>query len=108
MEEKSYIKHSIKKNCIYHGDSLSLLKTIPSNSVDLVFADPPYNLQLKNKLLRPDSSKVDAVNDKWDQFESFKNYDDFNLESLNERTELYKKLSELIWSPSQIEKEMNN
>ena len=51
MEEKSYIKYSIKKNCIYHGDSLSILKTIPSNSVDLVFADPPYNLQLKNKLL---------------------------------------------------------
>ena len=84
MEEKSYIKYSIKKNCIYHGDSLSILKTIPSNSVDLVFADPPYNLQLKNKLLRPDSSKVDAVNDKWDQFESFKNYDDFTTNWLTE------------------------
>jgi len=50
MEEKSHIKYSIKKNFIYHGDSLSILKTIPSNSVDLVFAAPPYNLQLKNKL----------------------------------------------------------
>ena len=84
MEEKSYKKHSIQKNSIYHGDSLSILKTIPSNSVDLVFADPPYNLQLKNKLLRPDSTKVDAVNDKWDQFESFKNYDDFTSNWLTE------------------------
>ena len=42
------------------------------------------NLQLKNKLLRPDSSKVDAVNDKWDQFESFKNYDDFTTNWLTE------------------------
>ena len=75
MQEKSYKKYSIKKNFIYHGDSLGILKTIPSNSVDLIFADPPYNLQLKNKLLRPDSSKVDAVDDKWDQFKSFKNYE---------------------------------
>ena len=44
---------------------------------DLVFADPPYNLQLKNHLTRPDRSKVSAVNDKWDQFESFKKYDEF-------------------------------
>ena len=50
MQEKSYKKYSIKKNCIYHGDSLGILRTIPSNSVDLIFADPPYNLQLKNKL----------------------------------------------------------
>ena len=84
MEEKSYKKHSIQKNSIYHGDSLSILKTIPNNSVDLVFADPPYNLQLKNKLLRPDSTKVDAVNDKWDQFENFKNYDDFTSNWLTE------------------------
>ena len=84
MQEKSYKKYSIKKNCIYHGDSLGSLKTIPSNSVDLIFADPPYNLQLKNKLLRPDSSKVDAVDDKWDQFKSFKNYDDFTVNWLTE------------------------
>ena len=84
MQEKSYKKYSIKKNFIYHGDSLGILRTIPSNSVDLVFAAPPYNLQLKNMLLRPDSSKVDAVDDKWDQFESFKNYDDFTANWLTE------------------------
>ncbi|WP_348246310.1 DNA methyltransferase, partial [Salmonella enterica] len=52
-------------------------KKLPSGSVDLVFADPPYNLQLGGDLLRPDNSKVDAVDDHWDQFESFKVYDEF-------------------------------
>ena len=64
------------KNKIINGDSLKELKKIPSETFDLVFADPPYNLQLKNSLTRPDRTKVSAVNDKWDQFESFKNYDE--------------------------------
>ena len=63
------------KNKIINGDSLEELKKIPSKSFDLVFADPPYNLQLKNELTRPDTSKVSAVNDRWDQFENFKKYD---------------------------------
>ena len=50
---------------------------LPAASVDLVFADPPYNLQLAGDLKRPDDSKVDAVDDDWDQFASFKAYDDF-------------------------------
>ena len=50
---------------------------LPAASVDLVFADPPYNLQLKNDLKRPDDSKVDAVDDDWDKFASFSAYDDF-------------------------------
>ena len=65
------------KNKIINGDSLEELKKIPSKSFDLVFADPPYNLQLKNELTRPDTSKVSAVNDRWDQFENFKKYDEF-------------------------------
>ena len=70
------------KNKIINGDSLEELKKIPSETFDLVFADPPYNLQLKNSLTRPDRSKVSAVNDKWDQFENFKKYDDFTLHGL--------------------------
>ena len=66
-------------NKIINGDSLKELKKIPNESFDLIFADPPYNLQLKNELIRPDRSKVSAVNDKWDQFESFKKYDEFSL-----------------------------
>jgi modification methylase len=59
------------------GDCLKELKKLPDRSVDLVFADPPYNLQLGGDLLRPDNSKVDAVDDHWDQFESFQAYDAF-------------------------------
>ena len=59
------------------GDCLEELKKLPERSVDLVFADPPYNLQLGGDLLRPDNSKVDAVDDDWDQFESFAAYDAF-------------------------------
>ena len=64
-------------NKIENGNSLEILKTIPSKTFDLVFADPPYNLQIGKKLKRPDNSKVNGVNDKWDQFKSFKEYDNF-------------------------------
>ena len=64
-------------NKIICGDSLELLKEIPDGSVDLIFADPPYNLQLNGELYRPDQSKVDAVTDEWDKFDSFKDYDNF-------------------------------
>jgi modification methylase len=59
------------------GDCVTELRKIPKGSVDLVFADPPYNLQLSGALTRPDQSKVDAVDDHWDQFESFEAYDRF-------------------------------
>ncbi|HKJ39044.1 MAG TPA: site-specific DNA-methyltransferase [Anaerolineales bacterium] len=68
---------SLPLNQILHGDCIEILKSIPENSVDCVFADPPYNLQLNHDLYRPDMSKVDAVNDGWDQFEDFKEYDEF-------------------------------
>jgi modification methylase len=64
-------------NTILDGNCLTELKRIPSGSVDLVFADPPYNLQLANELTRPDQSKVDAVDDAWDKFSSFAEYDSF-------------------------------
>ena len=49
-----------------------MLAQLPSESVDMVFADPPYNLQLKSDLRRPDNSRVDGVDDEWDRFESFR------------------------------------
>ena len=79
------------KNKIIKGDSLKELKKIPNESFDLIFADPPYNLQLKNELTRPDRSKVSAVDDKWDQFESFKSYDDFTFDWLKECKRILKK-----------------
>ena len=79
------------KNKIINGDSIEELKKIPRETFDLIFADPPYNLQLKSELTRPDRSKVSAVNDKWDQFENFKKYDEFTYEWLNECKRILKK-----------------
>jgi modification methylase len=69
---------------IIQGDCLEELARLPDRSVDLVFADPPYNLQLGGELLRPDNSKVDAVDDEWDRFESFEAYDVFTKAWLRE------------------------
>ena len=62
---------------IIKGDCVAALDAMPDHSVDAIFADPPYNLQLEGDLRRPDQSMVDAVDDHWDQFESFGAYDAF-------------------------------
>jgi site-specific DNA-methyltransferase (adenine-specific) len=62
---------------ILHADCLEALGGLPEASVDLVFADPPYYLQLTQELFRPDRSKVDAVDDEWDKFGGFEKYDAF-------------------------------
>ncbi|MCV0395692.1 MAG: site-specific DNA-methyltransferase [Rhizobiaceae bacterium] len=62
---------------ILKGDCVSALEALPDRSIDLVFADPPYNLQLEGDLHRPDQSRVDAVDDDWDKFDSFAAYDAF-------------------------------
>lgn len=59
------------------GDCVEVMRGLPEASVDLIFADPPYNLQLRGDLHRPDNSRVDAVDDAWDRFASFSSYDDF-------------------------------
>ncbi|AXI56406.1 hypothetical protein SuNHUV7_15690 (plasmid) [Pseudoseohaeicola sp. NH-UV-7] len=64
-------------NTIIDGDCIDVMNSLPEGSVDLIFADPPYNLQLKGDLHRPDNSRVDAVDDAWDQFSSFAAYDTF-------------------------------
>jgi len=66
------------------GDCLDELRRLPAASVDLVFADPPYNLQLERELLRPNNTRVDGVDDEWDKFGSFTDYDDFSRAWLNE------------------------
>jgi site-specific DNA-methyltransferase (adenine-specific)/modification methylase len=83
-------------NKIINGDSLKELKKIPDESFDLIFADPPYNLQLKKELNRPDASKVDAVNDQWDKFENFNSYDEFTTKWLLECKRILKK-NGTIW-----------
>ncbi|MDR6815479.1 modification methylase [Neorhizobium sp. 2083] len=64
-------------NSIIKGDCVAALEALPDHSVDAIFADPPYNLQLGGTLHRPDQSLVDAVDDEWDQFASFEMYDVF-------------------------------
>ena len=77
-------------NTILDGDCIDVMAGLPDNSVDLIFADPPYNLQLKNQLHRPDNSKVDAVDDHWDQFTSFAAYDDFTSRWLHQARRILK------------------
>jgi modification methylase len=67
---------------ILQGDTIAKMNELPAKSVDLIFADPPYNLQLEGNLHRPDQSKVDACDDAWDQFSSFAEYDRFSREWL--------------------------
>jgi len=68
---------SVWLDTILKGDCVAALERLPEKSVDAIFADPPYNLQLNGDLHRPDQSKVDAVDDDWDRFESFAAYDAF-------------------------------
>lgn len=91
-----YIDMSLPLNQILHGDCIEILKSIPENSVDLIFADPPYNLQLHNDLYRPNMTKVDAVNDSWDQFENFAEYDEFTRQWLSESRRVLKETG-TIW-----------
>jgi DNA modification methylase len=64
-------------NNIYRGDCKEILKNFPDDSIDLIFADPPYFMQLKKELYRPNQTKVEAVNDDWDKFKDFNHYDQF-------------------------------
>ncbi len=75
---------------ILAGDCVEAMRTLPAASVDLVFADPPYNLQLGGDLNRPDGSHVDAVTDHWDRFDSFAAYDKFTREWLTEARRVLK------------------
>jgi modification methylase len=68
---------TLRENAILEGDCLAEMARLPAASVDLVFADPPYNLQLSGELHRPDNSRVDGVEEAWDKFAGFAEYDDF-------------------------------
>ncbi|MEZ5929607.1 MAG: site-specific DNA-methyltransferase [Parvularculaceae bacterium] len=75
---------------IIAGDSIEELAKLPDESVDLIFADPPYNLQLGGDLTRPDNSRVDGVDDEWDKFNSFSDYDRFTRAWLAEARRVLK------------------
>lgn len=67
---------------IIQGDCIEVLNSLPEKSVDLIFADPPYNLQLQHELWRPNMTRVDAVNDEWDKFSDLTEYDRFTCDWL--------------------------
>ena len=75
---------------ILDGDCIAAMRSLPDASIDLIFADPPYNLQLGGDLSRPDGSHVDAVTDHWDQFDSFAAYDKFSREWLTQARRVLK------------------
>ncbi len=78
-----FVANNLPSNQILHGDCIEVLAHFPESSVDLVFADPPYNLQLQNELYRPNMTKVDAVDAGWDKFSSFAEYDVFTRQWLS-------------------------
>ncbi|MDG1739591.1 MAG: site-specific DNA-methyltransferase [Paracoccaceae bacterium] len=93
MMEKTKTRGAVKAlplNTILEGDCIEAMNSLPAESIDLIFADPPYNLQLRGDLHRPDNSQVDAVDDAWDQFASFATYDKFTNDWLKAARRLLK------------------
>lgn len=88
---KSFKDESEIINKIIVGDCLEEMKKIKDNTFDMIFADPPYNMQLQNELYRPNNTKVDAVDDEWDQFNGFEHYDEFTKAWLKEAKRILKK-----------------
>ena len=84
------IKADLPLGQIISGDCVAAMRSLPDASVDMVFADPPYNLQLGGDLARPDGSHVDAVTDAWDKFDSFAAYDEFTRAWLTEARRVLK------------------
>lgn len=76
--------YDLNRCWVVQGDSRRVLADLPDKSVDLVFADPPYYMQLQNELRRPNNTVVDAVDDEWDQFSSYAEYDAFTRAWLSE------------------------
>lgn len=96
-KENIFFQDSTKPSYkICNGDCIDILKQIPDQSLDLIFADPPYNLQLQKELYRPNQTKVEGVNDTWDKFESMQDYDLFTKKWLTECHRVMKNTS-TIW-----------
>ncbi|MGD9809841.1 MAG: site-specific DNA-methyltransferase [Sphingobium sp.] len=81
---------AIGTDCVLRGDCIERMRALPDACIDMIFADPPYNLQLGGDLNRPDGSHVDAVTDEWDKFDSFAVYDAFTRDWLTEARRILK------------------
>ncbi len=96
MARRSVTIDGAPENVVLEGDCLAELAALPEGCVDFVFADPPYNLQLENALVRPDQSRVDAVDDDWDKFADFAAYDSFTHAWLSAVRRVMKKDATLV------------
>ena len=85
------IREKLSVNKIIQGNCIEKMSDFPENSFDLIFADPPYNLQLEKTLKRPDHSTVNGVREDWDQFKNFEDYDKFTYNWLNAARRILKK-----------------
>jgi modification methylase len=83
-------KRELPLDTILQGDCIAEMARLPDKSVDMIFADPPYNLQLGGDLFRPEGSRVDAVDDEWDKFESLTTYDNFTRDWLEQARRVLK------------------
>jgi modification methylase len=83
-------KRELPLNAILEGDCTAEMARLPDKSVDMIFADPPYNLQLGGDLFRPEGSRVDAVDNDWDKFDNFAHYDNFTRDWLEQARRLLK------------------
>jgi modification methylase len=90
------VNNNLMLDSVIQGNCIEVLSTFPDESIDLIFADPPYNLQLNQELWRPNLTKVDAVDDEWDQFPDMKTYDQFSLAWLSECQRVLKR-DAAIW-----------
>ena len=84
------VSRELPLDTILEGDCIAEMARLPDKSVDMIFADPPYNLQLGGDLFRPEGSRVDAVDDDWDKFESLTVYDNFTREWLEQARRVLK------------------
>src|SRR5437764_512031 len=83
-------KRELPLDTILQGDCIAEMARLPDRSVDMIFADPPYNLQLGGDLFRPEGSRVDAVDDEWDKFDSLSTYDNFTRDWLEQARRILK------------------
>ncbi|MGP6239602.1 site-specific DNA-methyltransferase [Cuniculiplasma sp. SKW4] len=95
-KNEDMLKFQNRINTIILGDSIEIMKQLPDESIDLIFADPPYNLQLEKELYRPNETRVNGVNEEWDRFKSFEDYDNFTKDWLQECKRILKK-NGAIW-----------
>lgn len=90
VKTKAEPKRGLPLNSIIEDDCIAAMASLPDACVDMIFADPPYNLQLGGELFRPEGGRVDACDDDWDKFDTFQAYDEFTKAWMKEARRILK------------------